>query len=143
MLGRSAFVALSLLVAASASAGDVEIVMVVLSEEGDKWGCETTLRHDDRGWDHYADAWRVVIASGKIVGTRTLYHPHVHEQPFTRRLSGIGIPADTKIVFIEAHDKVHGWSSERVEVDLTKDSGDRYRINRAPPSKPLLQGEGY
>ncbi len=131
MYGRSGLVALVLLFATSVGAGDVEIVMVVLSNQGDKWVCETTLRHDDRGWDHYADAWRVVTPTGKILGTRTLYHPHVDEQPFTRSLRDITIPADAKIVFIEAHDKIHGWSSKRVKVDLTKDAGDRYRVNRS------------
>ena len=131
MYGRSGLVALILLFATTVGAGDVEIVMVVLSKQGEKWVCETTLRHDDRGWDHYADAWRVATSSGKILGTRTLYHPHVDEQPFTRSLRDITIPADARIVFIEAHDKVHGWSSKRVKVDLTKDAGDRYRVNRS------------
>ena len=132
MYRRSSLVALCLLFSTSVSAGDVEIVMAVLSKQGDQWACETTLRHDDRGWDHYADAWRVVTAAGKILGTRTLYHPHVDEQPFTRRLRDITIPAETKIVFIEAHDKVHGWSATRVEVDLTKKAGKRYRVNMSP-----------
>ncbi len=131
MYGRSGLVAFVLLFATSVGAGDVEIVMAVLSKQGDQWVCETTLRHDDRGWDHYADAWRVVTSTGKILGTRTLYHPHVDEQPFTRSLRDITIPADAKIVFIEAHDKVHGWSSKRVKVDLTKKAGNRYRVNRS------------
>ncbi len=131
MYGRSGLVAFVLLFVTSVGAGDVEIVMAVLSKQGDKWVCETTLRHDDRGWDHYADAWRVATSTGKILGTRTLYHPHVDEQPFTRSLRDITIPADAKIVFIEAHDKIHGWSSKRVKVDLTKDAGDRYRVNRS------------
>ena len=132
MYGRLRLIALVLLFATTVRAGDVEIVMVVLSKQSDKWVCETTLRHDDRGWDHYADAWRVVTATGKILGTRTLYHPHVDEQPFTRSLRDITIPADTKIVFIEAHDKIHGWSTTRVEVDLTKKAGKRYRVNTSP-----------
>ncbi len=130
MYRRSNLAALVLLFSTSVTAGDVEIVMVVLNKQGDQWACETTLRHDDRGWDHYADAWRVVTDTGKVLGTRTLYHPHVDEQPFTRRLRDITIPASTKVVFIEAHDKAHGWSSKRVKVDLTRDTGDRYRIDR-------------
>jgi hypothetical protein len=132
MYGRLGLIALVLLFATTVRAGDVEIVMVVLSKQGDKWVCETTLRHNDRGWDHYADAWRVVTATEKILGTRTLYHPHVDEQPFTRSLRDITIPADMKIVFIEAHDKIHGWSATRVEVDLTKKAGKRYRVNMSP-----------
>ena len=130
MFRRSSLAALVLLSSTNVTAGDVEIVRVVLNKQGDRSACETTLRHDDRGWDHYADAWRVVTDTGKVLGTRTLYHPHVDEQPFTRRLRDITIPAATKAVFIEAHDKVHGWSSKRVKVDLTRDAGDRYRIDR-------------
>lgn len=115
--------------ATTAYAGDVEIVMVSLSKRGDSWDIETTLRHDDRGWNHYADAWRVVTADGHVLGTRTLYHPHVDEQPFTRSLRDVVIPPATTVVVIEAHDKVHGWSSQRVRVDLTEQKGERYRVN--------------
>ncbi len=132
MRARSGLVAFLLLFAGAVSAGDVEILMVVFSKQGEKWVCETTLRHHDSGWDHYADAWRLVTADGKILGTRTLYHPHVDEQPFTRSLGDITIPADIKIIFVEAHDKVHGWSSKRVRIDLTQARGEHYRVNRSP-----------
>ena len=46
-----------------------------------------TLKHDDSGWEHYADLWQVVSESGQVLGTRTLLHPHVEEQPFTRDLT--------------------------------------------------------
>jgi hypothetical protein len=65
-----------------------------------------------------------------VLGTRTLFHPHVGEQPFTRNLSGLEIPADDKIVYVEAHDKVHGWSPDRVRVDLSKSEGDRFKVMR-------------
>ncbi len=74
----------------------------------------------------------MVTATGKILGTRTLYHPHVDEQPFTRSLRDITIPADMKIVFIEANDRIHGWRATRVEVDLTTKAGKRYRVNTSP-----------
>lgn len=89
-----------------------------------------TLRHSDTGWDHYADAWRVVTEDGSVIGTRTLYHPHVDEQPFTRSLSGLKLPADVTRVYVEAHDKVHGWSADRLEVDLNLTSGDRFKVER-------------
>ncbi|NIO39038.1 MAG: hypothetical protein GTO41_01840 [Burkholderiales bacterium] len=115
-----------------AHAGEVEVVAVTFDKQGGTWRVDTTLRHADSGWDHYADAWRVVTADGGVLGTRTLYHPHVDEQPFTRSLSRIAIPDDTIVVFVEAHDKVHGWSRQRVRVDLTRSMGERYRVNRSP-----------
>jgi hypothetical protein len=118
------------LVSSIALAGEVEIVMTTFNKQDGVWNVDTTLRHADSGWDHYADAWRVVATDGKILGTRTLYHPHVDEQPFTRSLSGLAISAGMTVVFVEAHDTVHGWSKQRVRVDLTKASGDRYRVNK-------------
>lgn len=116
-----------------AHAGDVEVVAVTFDKQGRTWTVNTTLRHADIGWDHYADAWRIVTAEGSVLGTRTLYHPHVDEQPFARSLSGIAIPDGTTVVFVEAHDRVHGWSEQRVRVDLTQSAGERYRVNNPSP----------
>jgi hypothetical protein len=113
-----------------ARAGDVEIQNVYLQQQGSSWRADVTLKHADTGWEHYADAWRLVDASGKLIGTRVLYHPHVNEQPFTRSLANIKIPAGTDIIFVEAHDKQHGWSPQRVRVDLSTSSGNRYHIRR-------------
>jgi len=111
-------------------ANDVEIVKVKMNGSASSWRANVTLLHGDTGWDHYADAWRVVSPDGKVLGTRVLYHPHVNEQPFTRSLGNINIPADMTTVFVEAHDKVHGWSKQRVKVDLTQSSGDRFEVQR-------------
>jgi hypothetical protein len=45
-------------------------------------------------------------------------HPHVNEQPFTRGLSGIVTPEEVTQVLIKAHDNVHGWSTDTIEIDL-------------------------
>lgn len=119
-----------LLVSVMAWAGDVEIKNVYLHQQGSSWRADVTLKHADTGWEHYADAWRLVDASGKLIGTRVLYHPHVNEQPFTRSLGNIQIPEGTGVIFVEAHDKKHGWSPQRVKVDLSASSGERYHIRR-------------
>lgn len=116
--------------AGSAVADDVAIEMVELNKQGDSWNARVTLRHADTGWDHYADGWRVVDGSGKELGYRKLWHPHVKEQPFTRGLEGIVIPSVLETVYVEAHDKVHGWAKQRVTVNLKQSEGDRYRVNR-------------
>ncbi len=113
----------------SVLANNVEIVNVVLTKHAGIWRADVTLKHDDTGWKHYADAWRLVDESGNEIGKRTLYHPHVHEQPFTRSLSGFHIAGDVKIIFVEAHDLKHGWSPDKVKIDLAKTSGDKYKIN--------------
>ena len=114
----------------SVFANQVAIRGVQLNQTNGEWTIHVTLEHKDTGWEHYADAWRVVNAKGSVIATRTLYHPHVNEQPFTRSLTGVIIPDNIATVYIEAHDNVHGWSKDRVKVDLDEDSGDRYQIRR-------------
>ena len=123
---------LALLVGAgSVQAGEVAILAAEFSRDAaGTWSARVTLEHGDTGWDHYADAWRVVAPDGTVLGTRTLHHPHETEQPFTRGLPGIAIPATTGVVWVEAHDKVHGWSSMRLEVDLSAAVNGRVRAER-------------
>lgn len=114
----------------NAMANDAEVVKTEFTKQGATWHVSATLRHSDSGWDHYADAWRVVDNDGKELGKRVLYHPHENEQPFTRSLGGIDIPTGTTVVFVEAHDKVHGWNKKRVRVDFNRSSGKRYRVSQ-------------
>jgi len=92
-----------------ARAGESEVVKVDVRADGPgTYTFDVTLRHADSGWDHYADRWDVLGPGGEVLGTRVLAHPHVHEQPFTRSLSGVAIPAGVDAVTIRAHDTVHG-----------------------------------
>ena len=63
---------------------------------------EVTIRHPDTGWDHYANEWIVVADDGKEIAKRTLYHPHVDEQPFTRYARDVVITADANKITITA-----------------------------------------
>ena len=112
----------------SVFANQVAIRGVQLNQTNGEWTIHVTLEHKDTGWEHYADGWRVVDSNGKELGYRKLWHPHQNEQPFTRGLSGVAIPKGTTTIYVEAHDKVHGWSKQRVKIDLTKSKGDRYLI---------------
>jgi hypothetical protein len=109
-------------------ADEVKIEHTVFKKRGDAWTVDTTLRHGDTGWEHYADAWRVVDEAGKELGQRVLVHPHENEQPFTRSLNGMLIPSETRIVYVEAHDNVHGWSKQRIRVDLQQAKGDGFEV---------------
>lgn len=121
----------ALAVVPPALAGDVQVLAAEMQRDGaDSWRASVTLEHGDTGWEHYADAWRVVGADGTVFGLRTLYHPHETEQPFTRDLSAIPIPAAVTRVFVEAHDKVHGWSPRRLEVDLAAARDGRVKVTR-------------
>lgn len=119
-------VAISLILAvfSMAYAGDVKILAADWnSSNANHWSVNVTLKHGDTGWNHYADNWRVVDSEDNILGDRVLHHPHVDEQPFTRGLGVVEVPEGITTVYIEAHDKVHGWTSKRLKIDLSKASG--------------------
>ena len=126
------FILMSVFIAAmSVNANEVEIINVdFVNTGGTNWRVNTTLKHNDTGWEHYADAWRVMSENGKQLGERVLFHPHENEQPFTRSLSRLTIPETLKVVYVEAHDKLHGWSKQRIRVDLNSPKGIRYNVRR-------------
>jgi hypothetical protein len=108
-----------LLAAGGARAGEADVVDVQASRSGDgTWRFDVTVRHADAGWDHYADAFEVVAPDGTVLGTRTLLHPHVDEQPFTRSLSGVVIPGGIEEVAVRAHDSVDGYGGAEITVVL-------------------------
>jgi hypothetical protein len=105
--------------AAGAAPGPAEILFAELDQGPDgSWSAAVTLRHEDTGWDHYADAWRVLAADGTVLGERVLRHPHVAEQPFMRRLHEIHLPPGAQFLLIEAQDTVHGRNPIRLRIDL-------------------------
>jgi hypothetical protein len=110
-----------LLVMGPALAGEADVVGVKASRDGEgRYSFRVTVRHGDTGWKHYANKWDVVGSSGKVFGTRVLYHPHETEQPFTRSLSGVVIPDDVRRVMLRAHDSVHEYGGKTFEVTLPR-----------------------
>lgn len=94
----------------TAQAGEADVIAVEVKKQGDQmYAFDVTVSHNDEGWEHYANSWEVVGPDGVVYGTRTLHHPHVNEQPFTRSKSGIKIPAEVKIITVRAHDSVHEY----------------------------------
>ncbi|MCP5029062.1 MAG: hypothetical protein GY929_22540 [Actinomycetia bacterium] len=71
----------------------------------------------------YADGWRVVGPDGTVFGERPLAHDHAGEQPFTRSVSGVEIPADVIEVTIEGRDQVSGWGGATVTLDVPHGGG--------------------
>ncbi len=79
-----------------------------------------TVEHADEGWEHYADAFEVLDLDGNVLARRTLWHPHVDEQPFTRALQGVTIPDGIHEVIIRAHDSVHGYGGDELRILLNR-----------------------
>lgn len=90
-------------------AGEADVIAVKVKKTGPGvFSFDVTVRHGDTGWKHYANKWDVATTDGRVLGTRTLFHPHETEQPFTRSLSGVRIAKDITTVEVRAYDKVHG-----------------------------------
>jgi len=106
-------------------------VVFVQARQGDNglWTFNTTVRHNDEGWDHYADAWQVVDSAGNVLAERVLLHPHDTEQPFTRSQSNIEIPPELATVTVRAKCNVHGFGGQEVVVDLTTSEGEGFEVN--------------
>ena len=67
----------------------------------------------------YADAFRATSEDGAVVyGVRELLHDHAGEQPFTRDLHGLEIPAGVRRIRVQARDRQHGWGGGTRVVSL-------------------------
>lgn len=99
-------------------AGEADVVDVVITKTSNgQFRIDTTVLHDDNGWDHYADRWDVVAPDGTVLGSRVLAHPHDNEQPFTRSLT-LAIPANIETVTIRANDSVHELGGKEMQVSV-------------------------
>ena len=118
---RAGIFILALVLSAGASAGTADVVDVaVRCDSGNSCTFAVTIRHDDEGWDHYADGFEILTLDGEVIGTRVLRHPHVNEQPFTRALQGVKIPESLTEVRARAHDSVHGHGGEEKTVNIQR-----------------------
>lgn len=121
MIRAAILAGLFTLAAGAALAGEADVVDATAERQGDgTWRFSATLKHADTGSEHYADKWDVLAPDGTVLGTRTLYHPHVNEQPFTRSLRGVEVPAGVTHVRIRAHDSEHGYGGREVVVQLAR-----------------------
>ncbi len=109
----------SALAAGPALAGEADVVSVTIAETGTRiYRFDVTVRHEDSGWEHYADRWDVLAPDGRVLATRKLLHPHENEQPFTRSLRGVPISSDIARVRVRAHDNVHGYGGAERTIDM-------------------------
>jgi hypothetical protein len=66
----------------------------------------------------YADAFRVTGPKGEAYGERVLLHDHQTEQPFTRDLYGVQIPAGVRLVTVQGRDQKYGYGGKTMQVAL-------------------------
>ena len=75
---------------------------------------QVTFQHEDTSWEHYADRRAEIGPGGRVLGTRVLYHPHIGERHFTRKLRGVTIPEGVEHVIVRVQDKVRGYGREKL-----------------------------
>lgn len=110
---------LALCLAATPALAEFPVVeKVAAHRSGESWRFDVTLTHPDTGWEHYADGWEILAPDGTRLGFRELVHPHENEQPFTRSLSGVRIPAGVTEVTVRARCLVDGWAEQGVTYTL-------------------------
>lgn len=77
---------------------------------GNRFDLDVTVSSPYDTPQRYADAFRATSEDGAVVyGVRELLHDHAGEQPFTRDLYGVQIPAGVRQIRVQARDKQHGW----------------------------------
>ena len=106
----------------------VEFVKAV-EGANNSWTFYVTVRHNDEGWNHYANIWEVIDPdSEEAFAERVLAHPHETEQPFVRSQSRIVFSEDQRFVVVRAKCQLHGFEGKTVLVDLESDEGEGFKV---------------
>lgn len=111
-------VVLSAVFSVPSAEADKARVLKATANVGGSYTFSVTVAHAYSSWKHYADKFEVLAADGMVLGTRILYHPHVDEQPFTRGLGNVQIPAGIAQVIVRASDNVHKAGKVTLTVKL-------------------------
>jgi len=97
-----------------------DVLAVEPTATGDTWTIAATISSPYDTPQRYADAFRVLAEDGTVMGIRELAHDHAAEQPFTRSLSDVAIPAEVTSITVEGRDQANGWGGDTVTVDLPR-----------------------
>ena len=121
---RTALFAIAIISITAAHAGSEQqkypdVVAVKVQSRGEnRFDFDVTLSSPYDTPQRYADAFRVMSVEGRPYGERRLLHDHASEQPFTRDLYGVLIPAGIRAVVVQAHDQKFGYGGKTMQVVL-------------------------
>ncbi|MEO7245295.1 MAG: hypothetical protein ABIX12_09130 [Rubrivivax sp.] len=91
----------------------------VSAAAADRFQFDVTVSSPYDSARRYADGIRVrSAADGTVYGERALLHDHANEQPFTRDVSAVRVPAAVTHVVVEARDREFGYGGRTVRVRL-------------------------
>jgi len=105
--------------------------VVATQKSGSAWCFDVSVRHNDQGWNHYADGWEIIDLEGNQIGYRQLGHPHDNEQPVTRSQCNIKISSGTSKVLVRAKCNKHGFGGKPIFVDLNSSNGEEYFVSQS------------
>ncbi|AXT84886.1 hypothetical protein C6I20_06550 [Aeromicrobium sp. A1-2] len=98
-----------------------DVLRAVLERDSNgSWSLDVTLSSEYDSPQRYADGWRVMDASGNVLGEHTLDHDHADEQPVTRTQSNLEIPDDVDVVTVEGRDTENGFGGAALEVTVPR-----------------------
>lgn len=101
------------------NASEADVLDVEVIDKGDnRYTFNVTIRHEDTGWDHYADRWEILNLQEEIIAVRSLRHPHMKQESFTRSLPFVPVHQDTKEIKVRAHCSVDGFTGKQVVIKL-------------------------
>ena len=83
------------------------------------WTFRVTVSSPYDSPERYADGWRILGPDGTEYGFRLLTHDHASEQPFTRSLSDVQIPAGIDVVTIEGRDQLNGFGGGTFDLSMS------------------------
>ena len=107
--------------ATCAWAGEADVVDAKVRRGGSTtFDFDVTVKSMDKGATYYADAIEVLAPDGKLLGRRELLHAHEDEQPFTRDVYRVRIPAGVEFVMVRAHHNVKGYAGETLRLKLPR-----------------------
>jgi hypothetical protein len=96
-----------------------DVVSVAVRASGvDRFDFDVTVSSPYDTPRRYADAFRVSLKDGSVLGERRLLHDHADEQPFTRDLHGVRVPRGVRVVVVQARDSQFGYGGKTVDVVL-------------------------
>jgi hypothetical protein len=118
------------LLAATAQAGEPRVTWVEVTEEVRSHTVTAVLEHDDEAAYHFLDGWRVTTSEGEVLAEQGFEHPRPQAPPRRATLTGIRLPEGVERIRVEAHDRLHGWGDDAVEVELDgeRTEGEHWRL---------------
>jgi hypothetical protein len=95
-----------------------DVIAVEVRADGERFDFDVTLSSPYDTPQRYADAFRVMDERGAVFGERVLLHDHQFEQPFTRDLYDVAIPAGVTRVIVQGRDQLSGYGGVTMTVVL-------------------------